>query len=231
MFGLNPIMKQDLLQPKLWVHSIFRTIQGEGPMAGIPAIFVRLAGCNLKCYWCDTDFDTGTWMTAAEVQAKADELSTGYNIPLLVLTGGEPLRQNILPLIKLSTNRDVQIETAGTLWIKDLESYVQSGRVTIVCSPKTGKVHESINEWCHNWKYIVKEAWATTASGLPDVSTQRKEVSQGICRPPLGARVFVQPVDEQDAERNLQNGLFAAKIAMKNGYTLTLQLHKILGLE
>lgn len=231
MFGLNPIMKQDVTQPKLWVHSIFRTIQGEGPLAGTPAIFVRLAGCNLKCYWCDTDFDTGTWMTPEEVSASVEELCTGYTIPLLVLTGGEPLRQNVLPLIALSVRRRVQIETAGTLWIKGLEHYVEGGRVIIVCSPKTGKVHEAINQWCLDWKYVVKEAWATTATGLPDVSTQRQEVSQGICRPPEGARIFVQPVDEQDAARNHENGLFAAKIAMKNGYTLTLQLHKILGLE
>lgn len=231
MFGLNPIRKQDLANDKLWVHSIFRTIQGEGPFAGTPAIFVRLAGCNLKCYWCDTEFEDGEWMSPSDVQARVDELCAGFNIPLLVLTGGEPLRQNVLPLIALSVHRRVQIETAGTLWINGLENYVDGGRAVIVCSPKTGKVHDMVNLWCRDWKYIVKEEWAGADTGLPDKSTQRQGASQGICRPPAGARVFVQPVDEQDAARNLKNGLFAAKIAMKNGYTLTLQLHKILGLE
>src|SRR5882672_9762748 len=53
MFGQNEVVKEDYdPQGKLWVREVFYTIQGEGPDAGTPAVFVRLAGCNLRCYFC-----------------------------------------------------------------------------------------------------------------------------------------------------------------------------------
>ena len=70
MFGHNKIVGQKFFREspearegKLLVTSIFHTIQGEGPFAGQPAVFVRLAHCNLNCPWCDTFFDRGDWMS------------------------------------------------------------------------------------------------------------------------------------------------------------------------
>ena len=59
MFGGNVARKQVLDDgQQLWVQEVFYTLQGEGPWTGHPSIFVRLAGCNLKCFWCDTDFES-----------------------------------------------------------------------------------------------------------------------------------------------------------------------------
>src|SRR6204780_4692536 len=73
----------------LVVHEIYASIQGESTFAGLPCVFVRTTGCNLRCVWCDTPqaFHGGTRMTREDVRDKALALGT----PLVELTGGEPL--------------------------------------------------------------------------------------------------------------------------------------------
>ena len=127
MFGTNEIVGQkyfktsdDANAGKLFITSRFYTLQGEGPKAGYPAIFIRLTKCNLKCHFCDTFFDDGDWYTVEEL---ADDLKTltdhdpsGIGI---VLTGGEPLLQsNIVPLIKRLQEeyKWVQIESNGIVY-------------------------------------------------------------------------------------------------------------------
>ena len=93
----------------MFITEIFKSIQGEGTRAGLPCIFVRLTGCNLRCTWCDTAyaFHGGTKMSVAQVAARVDELAgrapelpgSTATIPLVELTGGEPLLQEeIYPL-------------------------------------------------------------------------------------------------------------------------------------
>ena len=83
----------------LQVNEIFHSIQGESTHAGRPCVFVRLAGCNLRCEWCDTAyaFHEGAPMTVDEVVRKVAE----YGCPLVELTGGEPLLQpDAIPLLR-----------------------------------------------------------------------------------------------------------------------------------
>src|SRR5476651_139543 len=96
----------------MFISEVFKSIQGEGTRAGLPCIFVRLTGCNLRCTWCDTAyaFHGGAKMSVEEVAARVDELSvapaqtqaaTGASqkLSLVELTGGEPLLQpEIIPL-------------------------------------------------------------------------------------------------------------------------------------
>jgi 7-carboxy-7-deazaguanine synthase len=98
------------------VHSIFYTIQGEGPFSGFPAVFIRLAGCNLQCPHCDTEYTQGRRLAYPEVVAEyVSTLSQPRG--LVVITGGEPFRQNLTKLLQcLSDYRLlVQIESNGTL--------------------------------------------------------------------------------------------------------------------
>lgn len=87
MFGRNSIVGQkyfDQADDKLFVTSIFFTLQGEGPYRGEPALFVRLAKCNLNCSFCDTFFDDGDWMTIPELEARIDQTISDYfkgNVP------------------------------------------------------------------------------------------------------------------------------------------------------
>jgi 7-carboxy-7-deazaguanine synthase len=100
------------------VAEIFRSIQGESSYAGLPCIFVRLTGCNLRCRWCDTAyaFYGGTKMEVEEVLARVGELSGGAAGALVELTGGEPLLQpECVPLAErlLAAGHTVLIETSG----------------------------------------------------------------------------------------------------------------------
>src|SRR5215467_15080290 len=138
----------------MFITEIFKSIQGEGTRAGLPCIFVRLTGCNLRCTWCDTAyaFHGGKKMTVEEVLARVDELAGRvrnsdeqgvgnvtersaleggpYNTvaaPLVELTGGEPLLQEeIYPLAEklLASGYTVMIETSGERFIGGLPKKV-----------------------------------------------------------------------------------------------------------
>ncbi len=116
------------------ITEIFKSIQGEGTRAGLPCIFVRLTGCNLRCTWCDTAyaFHGGQKMNVEEVLARVDALSGRASvgkasIPLVELTGGEPLLQeDIYPLAEglLAAGYEVMIETSGERFIGRLPKEV-----------------------------------------------------------------------------------------------------------
>jgi 7-carboxy-7-deazaguanine synthase len=100
----------------LSVNEIFYSIQGESTYAGKPCVFVRLAGCDLRCSWCDTAyaFNEGRKMSVDDVLQHVDQ----YGSPLVEVTGGEPLLQeDVYPLMErlLDTGRTVLLETGGQI--------------------------------------------------------------------------------------------------------------------
>jgi 7-carboxy-7-deazaguanine synthase len=112
------------------ITEIFKSIQGEGTRAGLPCVFVRLTGCNLRCTWCDTAyaFHGGKKMSVEEVSKAVDQLAgrdermrgSEAAVPLVELTGGEPLLQEeIYPLAEklLAAGYTVMIETSGERFI------------------------------------------------------------------------------------------------------------------
>ena len=236
MFGTNPIRKQSIGDgTTLRIQEIFKTVQGEGPHAGRPAYFVRLAGCNLRCYFCDTDFEShyDNQLTLSQIMEQLNSLSQDSSISLVVITGGEPLLQNIVPLIKLLRKSafDVQVETAGTVWLPELEQimYVLSPDF-LVCSPKTGKVHERVAALCSHWKYIVSDTNISPADGLPEESTQDKNLKQILYRPNRDNfhTIWLQPMDAgDDVEKTARNTAAAVASCMKYGYRLSVQVHKM----
>jgi len=128
----------------LRVSEIFRSIQGESTHAGCPCIFVRLAGCNLRCRWCDTAyaFGGGREMTVAEVVAEVER----YPCPLVEVTGGEPLLQpDAIPLMRelLRRGRRVLLETGGSLPIEGVPDGVL--RIVDVKCPGSGET--ASNRW------------------------------------------------------------------------------------
>jgi 7-carboxy-7-deazaguanine synthase len=100
----------------LSVNEIFYSIQGESTYAGRPCVFVRLAGCDLRCTWCDTAyaFNEGRKMSVEDVLRQVD----GFESPLVEVTGGEPLLQDdVYPLMErlLERGRTVLLETGGQI--------------------------------------------------------------------------------------------------------------------
>jgi len=100
----------------LRIHEIFISIQGESSHAGLPCVFIRLTGCPLRCTWCDTAYayDEGMEMTIGELTGRLE----GFAIPLVSVTGGEPLAQpETFELIKALCDSDytVLLETNGAM--------------------------------------------------------------------------------------------------------------------
>jgi len=100
----------------LSINEIFYSIQGESTYAGKPCVFVRLAGCDLRCSWCDTSyaFSEGHKMSVEDVLQRVDE----YGSPLVEVTGGEPLLQeDVYALMEqlLDRGRTVLLETGGQI--------------------------------------------------------------------------------------------------------------------
>lgn len=101
----------------LQLAEIFYSIQGEGAFTGTPAVFVRLAGCNLSCDFCDTDYSLKFFATVEQVVERVREL--GGECPMVILTGGEPLAQSETRALIDALRRDgrrVHIESNGTIY-------------------------------------------------------------------------------------------------------------------
>jgi 7-carboxy-7-deazaguanine synthase len=237
MFGLNPIRKLDTDPGQLAVEDVFYTIQGEGPYGGCPALFIRLAGCNLACHFCDTQFETKA-DSPRSVAELIDDIKARFPSKqrrLVVITGGEPMRQNWSRLAAwlLATGTEViQIETAGTVWQMDLTQFLP--KLVIVCSPKTPSVNPVIATHCRHWKYIIRHGEVDGAGdGLPNRGTQsnNKGAIQRLYRPGEfeGQHIWVSPCDEYDEAANKANLELTRDLALKHGYRVSLQTHKILG--
>jgi 7-carboxy-7-deazaguanine synthase len=129
------------------ITEIFKSIQGEGTRAGLPCIFVRLTGCNLRCTWCDTAyaFHGGQKVSVDEVMERVESLSrradgSSAGVSLVELTGGEPLLQEELyPLAErlLAAGYTVMIETSGERYVGRLPKQVV--KIVDVKCPDSGE--------------------------------------------------------------------------------------------
>jgi 7-carboxy-7-deazaguanine synthase len=137
----------------LVVNEIYLSLQGESTFAGLPCVFVRLTACNLRCSYCDTAyaFTEGKKMTLAGARAEVKRLTepftyhasriTSPRLPLVELTGGEPLLQkSALPLMQqlCDDGFTVLVETSGALDISGVDSRVR--RIMDLKCPSSGEV-------------------------------------------------------------------------------------------
>lgn len=117
------------------VHEIFYSLQGEGKLAGVPSVFIRLAGCPLRCRWCDTKYawdpKAGEETMASRILDKINHHPTRY----IVVTGGEPMQHDgVVELSRLlrSRNYHITVETAGIEYLPRIAVDLMS------ISPKLG---------------------------------------------------------------------------------------------
>jgi 7-carboxy-7-deazaguanine synthase len=112
----------------LQITEIYKSIQGESSYAGLPCVFVRLTGCNLRCEWCDSEytFTGGTKMSSDEVEAEVQKLSPDGG--LVEITGGEPMLQEkeLVPFMQrlLDRGHKVLLETSGERPLADVPGAV-----------------------------------------------------------------------------------------------------------
>ncbi len=203
------------------VNEIFYTLQGEGAHSGIPAVFVRFSGCNLRCPWCDTDFTDYNEMTAEQIVAEVVEL---YDIPnerhkMCVLTGGEPSLQVDKPLIDALHEAGFYIgmETNGT-------RPLQEGIDWITCSPKEGTklALRKVNE--------VKVVFTGTYD--PEVWREQIEAEHWLLQPlRFTGNWLIENIDSGEDDRNDNLDDTVRYILSHPFWRLSVQLHKIVGLR
>ena len=128
----------------LEVTEIYKSVQGESTYMGLPCIFIRLTGCNLRCVWCDTThaFHDGEKLSIHQIIDKVKS----YDIKLVEITGGEPLLQKeVFPLMEslLKNEFKVMLETSGSLAINNVPAKV----IKIIDLKCPGSGEENKNLW------------------------------------------------------------------------------------
>ena len=128
----------------LEVTEIYKSVQGESTYMGLPCIFIRLTGCNLRCVWCDTAhaFHDGEKLSIHQIIDKVKS----YDIKLVEITGGEPLLQKeVFPLMEslLKNKFKVMLETSGSLAINNVPAKV----IKIIDLKCPGSGEENKNLW------------------------------------------------------------------------------------
>jgi 7-carboxy-7-deazaguanine synthase len=191
----------------LGLAEIFYSVQGEGTWTGTPAVFVRLAGCNLNCRFCDTDYSLRSFASVATIVEGVRE--AGGDCPMVVLTGGEPFAQRLsTDLIEAlrADGRRVHVESNGSIAV-DLP-----GDVWLTVSPKE-RLHAAMAARANEVKLIVDgrvpEEWLAWFEGR-------------------AIPTFLQP--EGNKRANVEIALAAVK-ANPSQFRLGLQSHKFIGVR
>jgi 7-carboxy-7-deazaguanine synthase len=155
------------------IAEIFHSIQGEGLLAGVPSIFIRTSGCNLRCHWCDTPYASwkpeGPEMSVSEILKKISEWDCNH----IVLTGGEPMIAPDLPELATALKKQkkhITIETAGTVLpngipcdLASLSPKLANSTPSPERDPAWNKKHEAtrlqpevIAEWIRKYPFQLK---------------------------------------------------------------------------
>lgn len=215
------------------ISEIFYSIQGEGSLAGVPSVFVRTSGCNLRCTWCDTPYTSwqpeGNDMTVEEIASAVAEFRPSH----AVVTGGEPMiAPHIVELTAAlrSAGMHITIETAGTVYAPvacDLMSLSPKLKNSVPIERDAGRwaaQHERLRfqpdilkrlmrEYDHQLKFVV-----TTPDDLKEIAEMRDM---------LGAersRVILMP-EGTDRDTLRDRGLWLAEICKAEGYRYSPRLH------
>lgn len=197
------------------VKEIFYSIQGEGGRQGEASIFIRLANCNLNCWFCDTDWTKGIEMSLEQIQNEIKD----FNCKWIVWTGGEPTLQLNDSILNYFANLGYKqaIETNGTNKVSSLIDYV-------TCSPKNEvsleDLHNNFPEGVNEFRYPVSDDVK-----IPSIKSL-----------PYADNYFVSPIftgeEKKRFELNEQNIDKCIDFVLKNtDWKLSLQIHKILNIR
>jgi 7-carboxy-7-deazaguanine synthase len=215
----------------LKIAELFYSVQGEGALVGVPSVFVRTSGCNLRCAWCDTPYTS--WQPEGEEMA-LDEIVAAvkrYEARHVVLTGGEPMiAPQVVPLSERlrELGMHITIETAGTVFQRvfcDLMSISPKlANSTPVTEPQWAARHErmrinyeALSELMAHYEYQLKFVLAA-----PD---DIEEVRQLAARLQAASeRVILMP-EGTDPDTLRERGRWLAEICKKQGYRFSPRLH------
>ena len=217
------------------VVEIFHSIQGEGLLAGMPSVFVRLAGCALRCPWCDTPYawsDTnGTLYTHEQILDEVNQYRTRH----VVVTGGEPLtdmdmrpRQGLRDLVHglRERGKHITIETAGLVYVDALECHLMS------ISPKLrvyrASAHGIVSERMHALRQLI-EAYdyqlKFVMESQKDIETVHHILQTLNCVDPERVLLMPQARTRQELIKKLN---WVTALCLEHGFVLGQRLHLLL---
>ena len=204
----------------LLINEIFYSIQGESLYAGLPCVFVRLTGCNLRCSYCDTRYayEEGIEMKSAEILQKV----AAYHCPLIEITGGEPLLQNDTPLLiseLLEKGYEVMMETNGTFDISMVDK--RCIKIVDIKCPTSG---ESDKNDLENLKRLNQKDQAKFVIGSREDYEYAKNIIKLISRKFSEKKILFSPVFGKIASAELAKWILEDNLNIR----LHLQLHKII---
>ena len=188
------------------VNEIFSGIQGEGFWTGLPVTFIRFAGCNLSCSFCDTDYSAREYLTSDQILERV----SCYPVRTLIFTGGEPLIHPLDNLVKILNKSGfrIHVETNGTIAIP--ENFFN----WITVSPKT---LNPLVKRCNEVKILVRTGDIPNARGI------------------TADHYFISPLNPGLNEKLLiheDNLKYCIEYILKNPqWRLSVQLHKYLGIK
>ena len=206
------------------INEIFYSIQGESTTAGIPTIFVRFTGCNLRCSYCDTEYayHNGNTKTLDEIIKEVNKYKAEY----VCLTGGEPLLQkDLIKLVKklVTQRKQISIETSGSI---SIEKYAKKEwkRVKIVMDIKTPSSLMAARNDYNNFNYLRKHDEVKFVCGSKEDFDFALDI---IKRFKLNQKchILFSPVSGKIEYKKLAKWILDAKI---RNVRLQLQLHKII---
>ena len=204
----------------LVVNEIFYSIQGEGPNAGRPAIFLRLFGCNLRCVWCDSMFAvTGKEYQAFGIDDVIHKIQE-YPCKHLVITGGEPLIQQkaLKVLLEKLPEYSIEIETNGSIPL-EIEEFIEQ----INCSPKLK------NSGNPPYPLAIKPA---TTKAIYKFVVQKEEDMKAVRKYIKENEIPVEKVYLMPEGMNKkivqERSEWLVEICKKEGYNFTSRLHVLL---
>jgi len=205
----------------LEVSEIFHSIQGESSWSGLPCVFIRLTGCNLRCAYCDTTYayEQGRFMEIPDILERVREL----RCDLVEVTGGEPLVQpDTPPLIcrLLDAGHTVLLETNGSMDIGAVDS--RCIRIVDIKCPSSGMAKQ--NDLRNLKKLGARDELKLVIANRQDYEFARNLLSS---LPAVQYKINFSPVFGVLDPRTLAEWILEDRLAVR----LNLQLHKIIGLR
>jgi len=217
------------------IAEIFHSIQGEGLLAGVPSIFIRTSGCNLRCHWCDTPYTSwkpeGPEMSIEEILKKLTE----WNCDHVVLTGGEPMIAPDLPELATALKKQkkhITIETAGTILpngipcdLASLSPKLSNSTPSPERDPAWAKKHEAtrlqpevISEWIRKYPFQLK----FVVSSESDLAETKDLLSR---LPPVPLHQILLMPEGIDVKTLATRSVWLVDICKREGFRFCPRLH------
>ena len=219
------------------ISELFFSIQGEGELTGIPSVFVRTSGCNLRCRWCDTKYSS--WTPEGEnvdIEELVEKICS-YPARHVVITGGEPMIakdiKEFVDLLKQS-GKHITIETAGTIAPNGIQCDLASNSPKLSDStPEKGEISEEwierhdstridyniLNEWIDSYEFQLKFV-VSRREGINEVKCIIDKIESDI----LPEKVLLMP-EGTDSETIHSRYDMLVNLCKENGFRMCNRLH------